>query len=276
RRVATGKAARRYAARPAVVRITTMRFIRLGPAPSRPRSPAVPNSSRLPNRSRSPSSSSASRSARTSRRVTGSGSSSAQARANARSSSLVTPDLLPTRPRAAGRSGAYSRSLHDLRAEPGQALPGPLAKARPPLRDPLGGSSKIYRRTRGGRHLVRNRGGGAGRLPRPQRGGEDHDAQDARRPAASHLGFGHGGRPHPLSARARFPSVHHARDRPEAAAPLGPPAGGDLRAQPRRLRDPGRRVPPHARRARRAARARGSFAQADPPALARRTHEVRA
>ena len=39
----------RYAARPAAARITTTRFIRLGPAPSSPRRPAVPNS-RVPSK----------------------------------------------------------------------------------------------------------------------------------------------------------------------------------------------------------------------------------
>src|SRR5690606_1004618 len=41
------------AASPAVARMTTARFIRLGPAPISPRSPAVPNSRRAPNRSAS-------------------------------------------------------------------------------------------------------------------------------------------------------------------------------------------------------------------------------
>ena len=41
----------RYAVRPAAARITTERFIRCGPAPSSPRSPAVPNSSSPQNRS---------------------------------------------------------------------------------------------------------------------------------------------------------------------------------------------------------------------------------
>ena len=45
-------ASRRYAASPAAARITTTRFIRLGPAPSAPRSPAVPNSRVPANRSR--------------------------------------------------------------------------------------------------------------------------------------------------------------------------------------------------------------------------------
>ena len=62
------------AARPAAARITVTRFIRLGPAPSSPLSPAVPNSSLLPKRSRSSASSPESSSATNSARVSGSGS----------------------------------------------------------------------------------------------------------------------------------------------------------------------------------------------------------
>src|SRR6266508_1044415 len=89
----------RYAHRPAAARITTTRFIRFGPAPIAPRSPAVPNSSFAPNRSAVPASSPASSSARSSARVSGSGSSANQYSAAARSalSSLVTPATLPRR-----------------------------------------------------------------------------------------------------------------------------------------------------------------------------------
>ena len=71
--------ARRYAARPAAARVTTTRFIRLGPAPSAPRSPAVPNWRVPSNRSISSAVSPAPINAASSARVTGSGSSASQA-----------------------------------------------------------------------------------------------------------------------------------------------------------------------------------------------------
>ena len=81
---------RRYAARPAAARMTTTRFIRLGPAPSAPRRPAVPNS-RVPAKrsarsAASPPASTSATTASSSARVTGSGSSAAQARARSRRS----------------------------------------------------------------------------------------------------------------------------------------------------------------------------------------------
>ena len=83
----------RYAASPAAARITTTRFIRLGPAPTAPRSPAVPNS-RLPaNRSaRSAESAPPATSAMicsSSVRVASSGSSAAQARARSSRTSVA-------------------------------------------------------------------------------------------------------------------------------------------------------------------------------------------
>ena len=82
--------------------------------------------------------------------------------------------------------------------------------------------------------------------------------------------------PRPAPARGRVPQADHARHGAEAAAPLGPAARRDVRAEPRDLRHPARAVRGDARRARRAARARRPRAQADPAALARRADEVRA
>ena len=93
---------RRYAARPAAARSTTTRFIRLGPAPRAPRSPAVPNSS-VPAKRSARSSSSAPPStaamiASSSARVASSGSSSAQARARESSPSSIRAPYRPVVP----------------------------------------------------------------------------------------------------------------------------------------------------------------------------------
>src|SRR4051794_22691424 len=91
---------RTYDASPAAARMTTTRFIRLGPAPSAPRSPAVPNS-RVPAK-RSARSCSSPRSAAaitssSSARVCASGSSAAQARASSiRSVSAVMDARYPS------------------------------------------------------------------------------------------------------------------------------------------------------------------------------------
>ncbi len=76
----------RYAASPAAARMTTERFIRIGPAPSSPRSPAVPNWSVPANRAASSSVSPPARSPASSVRVSGSGSSASHASARVISS----------------------------------------------------------------------------------------------------------------------------------------------------------------------------------------------
>src|SRR5665647_1473116 len=91
-----GSVSFRYAVSPAAARITTERFIRLGPAPSAPRSPAVPNSSMPTNRSARSAPASASPAAAaaitasSSARVAASGSSSRQEVARSSSSRGAT------------------------------------------------------------------------------------------------------------------------------------------------------------------------------------------
>src|SRR5699024_1221864 len=84
-------------ATPAAARITTTRFIRLGPAPNAPRKPAVPNSSRVSKRSASSTCAASSpastraNNADSSSRVTGSGSWASHARARATVSVIDAP-----------------------------------------------------------------------------------------------------------------------------------------------------------------------------------------
>src|SRR5438552_1096085 len=85
----SGTFAFKYVASPAVVRMTTARFIRFGPAPMTPRRPAVPNSNFAPKRSAISFSSPAFNSASSSARVASSGSSSRQRSAVFRSSSGI-------------------------------------------------------------------------------------------------------------------------------------------------------------------------------------------
>src|SRR5438094_8183407 len=126
---------RRYAARPAAARSTTTRFIRLGPAPSAPRSPAVPNS-RVPSK-RSPSAvaSPASTSCSSSERVTGSGSCAIQACAcSSRVSGTVT-----------GGSPDVPEAGEQLLADAlGAADRGVGWRTHPLLLDPQPGSGSVY------------------------------------------------------------------------------------------------------------------------------------
>ena len=117
------------------------------------------------------------------------------------------------------------------------------------------------------------RAGRGRRLPRPQRRGQDDDAQDALGPA---LPDGRGGarpRLRPVEAAARVPESDHARDGEPQPAAVGSPGARFLRAQPRDLPHPARGLRPDARRAHRAARDRRPRAQADPAALPRRADE---
>src|SRR5215213_5468693 len=97
---------RRYAARPAAARCTTTRFIRFGPAPSAPRSPAVPNSSVPSNRS--------------ARSV---GSPPAATSATIRSSSALV--------RSSGSCAAHSRARSSRSDTSEVVMGGTLAPARP-------------------------------------------------------------------------------------------------------------------------------------------------
>ena len=105
------RARARYAASPDAAWATITRFIRFGPAPSSPRSPAVPNCRRWAKRSSSPAVSSASIRPCSSSRVTGSGSWLSQSRARSRSSmrSDAGKDVGEQGPHAGGRRAARPR-----------------------------------------------------------------------------------------------------------------------------------------------------------------------
>src|SRR5437660_3496985 len=126
------------------------------------------------------------------------------------------------------------------------------------------------------RHQLLHRRGRAGRLPRPQRRGQDDHPESPLRAAPSHRGPGAGGGEHAAGSRPIVLAADHAGDGPEAAAPLGPAALRDVPAQPRHLRHPQEGVRGDAGRSDRPARARLPSRQADAPALARRADDMRA
>ena len=109
----------------------------------------------------------------------------------------------------------------------------------------------------------------------PERRGQDDDAEDALGPPLSDGRRGARPRSRAVEAAARVPEPDHARHGEPQPAAVGPARARLVRAQPRDLPHPARRVRPDARRAHRAARHRRPRAQADPPALARRADEGR-
>ena len=96
-------------------------------------------------------------------------------------------------------------------------------------------------------------------------------------PPPPHGGGGHRRGARAAPARAGVPLEDHARHGAEAAAPLGPAAGRDLRAEPRGLRHPARAVRRRPSRSSCELLELGDAGrEADPAALARRADEVRA
>ena len=150
-----------------------------------------------------------------------------------------------------------------------QGVQGPPAPAGPGRVDPLPLPAPL----RGGegrrRHLLLGRPGRAGRVPRPERGGQDHHAEGPLRAPPPQRRRGAGGRLRPGAARERLPQVHHPGDGAEAAAALGPAPVRDLRPEPGHLRDPAPGVRGPHPRAGRAARPRRRGRQADAAALPR-------
>ena len=148
---APSTASSRYAASPALARRTVATFIRVGPAPSRPRSPAVPKPRPPAKRAASSSAAPASSSARSSACASGSGSSAIQ-----RSTRSVSPgSATSARTRRSRRSGA--------RRPPTAGAPSPgRARARSSRR---ARGCRATRRARPARRSCRP----AGRRPWPRR-----------------------------------------------------------------------------------------------------------
>ena len=119
-----------------------------------------------------------------------------------------------------------------------------------------------------------DRAGRGRRLPRPERRRQDDDAQDALRASSTRAAGRRRVLGHVPSKRERdVPEPDHARDGEPEPAAVGPPRARLVRAQPRDLPDPARRLRAAAGRADRAARDRRPRAQAGSPALARRADE---
>ena len=119
----------------------------------------------------------------------------------------------------------------------------PYHQKAPGIRGSLGSLFRrrtLQRRRRGGADLP-HRAGGGGRLPGPQRGGQDDHPQAPLRPAVPQRGPGHRAWPHPVPAGARLSAPHRPGDGAQGAAVAGPPGDGDAPGAQGDLRPPGER-----------------------------------